>query len=85
MEGYATQDDRNGAVQGPTQDTEQYSPEDRPSAAGKPTGEPDPGAPSPAPAQPGEPAAAQGETGPDSQMENAETSLDEPSDGSGGE
>ena len=85
MEGYATQDDRHGAVQGPTQDARQYSPEDRPSAAGEPAGEPDSGAPSPAPAKPGEPAPTQGETGPDSQMENAETSLDEPSDGSGGE
>jgi hypothetical protein len=85
MEGYATQDDRHGAVQGPTQDTEQYSDADRPGATGKPTGEPHPEAPSPASAQPGEPAPDGGETGPDSQMENAATSLDEPSDGSGGE
>ncbi len=85
MEGYTTQSDRHGAVQGPTQDTRQYSPEDRPEKPGEGTGTPPTGRPAPADAEPGEPAPDQGATGPDSQMENAATSLDEPSDGSGGE
>ncbi len=83
---YPTQDDPHGAIQGPTQDAEQYAEQDRPVREGNPTGTPDPGEPSPAHTDPGEPAdRADPEAGPDHQLENAQTSLDEPSDGSGGE
>jgi hypothetical protein len=85
--GYTTQDDPHGAIQGPTQDAQQYAPEDRPVREGNPTGTPPEGEPSPAHTNPGEPAERTDarDPGPDSQLENAETSLDEPSDGSGGE
>lgn len=72
MEGYSTQDALHGATQGPTQDANQYPADERPVAEGN------------TPVEPGSPKDP-GDTGREAQLENAETSLDEPSDGSGGE
>jgi hypothetical protein len=88
MEGYSTQDALHGATQGPTQDANQYPPDERPVAEGNSPGEaPEDETPSPAPGEPasGTTSTEPGEAGHEAQLENAETSLDEPSDGSGGE
>jgi len=101
MEGYSTQDALHGATQGPTQDANQYPSDERPVAEGNTPGEaPEDETPSPAPGEPAsgttstEPSNAPvepgspkdpGDAGHEAQLENAETSLDEPSDGSGGE
>jgi hypothetical protein len=78
MEGYSTQDALHGATQGPTQDANQYPSDERPVAEGNTPGPP-PEDETPSPAQSNAPVEHE------AQLENAETSLDEPSDGSGGE